>query len=195
MGLRLIEAPAQEPITLAEAKLAATEDGSAFDSAFSNIWIPTAREQVEFKTGQVMVTQTWLLTLDAFPSFCASGIKLPNPPLQAVNSVKYLNAAGDLVTLPGTEYEVVEDGLLAVIYPAFGKTWPSINKRPKAVQIEFIAGYASADEVPRSLKQWMLMAVATWYRQREGLVTGTIVADLPRDFFAGLLDLHRVPSL
>jgi hypothetical protein len=47
--------------------------------------------------------QTWLLALDAFPAW---EIELPQPPLISVASVKYIDDAGDLVTLASSEYKV-----------------------------------------------------------------------------------------
>lgn len=192
MGRVLVTAPAELPVSLAEAKLAVTEEGTAWDSAFNDIWIPAATSQAEGRTGRALVTQTWKLTLEAFP---CGAVALPYPPLQSVSSIKYLDPDGALQTLADSEYQVVNDELIGFVQPAYGKSWPSTRTYPGAIQIEFIAGFGAAADVPRDIKNWILMAVSTWYRQREGLVTGTIVNDLPRDFFAALLDRHVIPSI
>ncbi len=188
MSLTLITPPATEPITVDEAKLAATAEGTAYDAQFSGIWIPSAREQAEHRTGRALITQTWKLTLESFP---ALAIILPRPPLQSVTHIKYVDVNGNLQTLDAADYQVVTEALKGYVQPAYGKQWPACRPGPGAVQVTFVAGYGAASAVPRSIKVWMQMAVSTWYQQREGIVTGTIVNQLPRDFFAALLDAYR----
>ncbi|WP_137719346.1 head-tail connector protein [Methylobacillus flagellatus] len=194
MGLSVISAPEQEPITLALAKLEAGVDAdiTAFDSLFQSYWIPTAREQAEHRTGRALVTQTLRHTRDCFPG-CA--VRLPRPALQSVEHVKYIDPNGALQTLDPSRYQVVTDELLGWVLPAYGEAWPSVRAQPGAVQIQYVAGYGTPEQVPVSIKHWMLMAVATWFKQHEAVVTGTIVAELPRDFFAALLDPHSVEWL
>lgn len=192
MGRVLITPPAELPVTLAEAKLAATAEGTAHDSAFSDIWIPAAVSQAQSRTGRVFITQTWKLTLEAFP---CGAIPLPYPPLQSVSSIKYLDLDGVQQTLDTSEYQVINDELIGFVRPAYGKSWPSTRHYPGAIEIQFVAGYGLAVDVPRDIKNWILMAVATWYRQREGVVVGNIVNALPRDFCVALLDNHVIPRM
>lgn len=192
MRFELITPPAELPVTLEEAKLAATEDGSAYDTHFENIWIPAATLEAESRMGgRAIITQTWRLTLDCFPRM----INITRSPLIEVLSVKYIDLDGVLQTVNPADYAIQKGGLDGLIYPAYEKCWPLTRNEPGAVRIEFTAGYGDAADVPASIKNWILMAVATWYRQREGIVTGTIVSQLPRDFCAALLDqytIHRI---
>jgi uncharacterized phiE125 gp8 family phage protein len=190
MGLTLKVAPSVEPVTLAEAKLHCKMD-SADDDALITALIVAARQQAEHRTNRALVTQQWELTLEAFPDL----IELPKPALVSVQSVKYLDDNGVLQTLASTEYQVVISELIGYIQPAFGKTWPSCRVQPDSVVVAYTCGYGAADAVPQSIKAWMLMAIGTMYNQREGIITGTIVAEVPRDFFAGLLDPYWVPGL
>lgn len=192
MGRVLVTPPAVLPVTLAEAKLAAAAEGTANDTAFNDIWIPAAVNQAQSQTGRVFITQTWRLTQEYFP---CGAIPLPYPPLQSVSSIKYLDQDGVQQTLDTSEYQVVNDELIGFVRPAFGKSWPSTRNFPGAIEIEFVAGYGAADDVPRDIKNWILMATATWYRQREGVVVGNIVNTLPRDFCAALLDNYVIPRM
>lgn len=151
--------------------------------------IITARQQAEQRTGRALVTQAWEYTLDEFP--CDS-IDLPNPKLQTVESVTYLDTDGVRQTLASTEYQVVTDELVGRILPAYGKSWPSQREQPGSVAINYTCGYGAASAVPQGIKAWMLLAIATLYNQREVVITGTIVGEVPRDFFAALLDPHVV---
>lgn len=188
MGLTLKIAPGEEPVTLAEAKLHCKAEESA-DDALITALIVSARQQAEHRTGRALVTQKWELTRDSFP---VDSLELPNPKLVSVESVTYLDADGVRQTLANTEYQVVTDELIGRVLPAYGKSWPSCRVQPGSVAVNFTCGYGAAAAVPPSIKTWMLLAVGTWYGQREGIITGTIVAELPRDFFAALLDPYWV---
>lgn len=206
MGLTLKTAPSAEPVTLAEAKLHCKVDGTD-DDALITALIVAARQQAEHRTGRALVTQQWELTQDSWiqePDELDRlvnrrrnpyQIKLHHPVLQSVQSVKYLDDNGALQTLASTEYQVVISELVGYIQPAYGKSWPACRVQPDSVVIAYTCGYGDAAAVPVSLKSWIKMAVATLYAQREAIITGTIVAEVPRDFFAGLLDSYWVPGL
>ena len=188
MGLTLKTAPSAEPITLDEAKLHCKVDG-ADDDALITALIVTARHQAEQRTSRALITQQWEQTLDSFP---VDGIELANPKLVSVESVTYLDENGVRQTLANTEYQVVTDELIGRILPAYGKVWPSCRVQPGSVAINYTCGYGAAAAVPAGIKSWMLLAVGTWYAQREVVITGTIVGELPRDFFSALLDPYCV---
>lgn len=191
MGLTLKVAPSVEPVTLAEAKLHCKVDGTDDDTLITAL-IVSARQQAEHRINRALVTQQWELTLDEFP---ADSIDLPNPKLVSVQSVTYLDTSGVRQTLVSTEYQVITDELVGRIVPAYDKVWPDCRVQPGSVAINHTCGYGDVAAVPQSIKAWMLMAISTMYNQREGIITGTIVAEVPRDFFAGLLDPYWVPRL
>lgn len=183
MGLTLKTAPGAEPVTLAEAKLHCKADGTDDDTLITAL-IVAARQQAEQRTGRALVTQQWEQTLDRFP---LDSIDLSYPKLVSVESVTYLDANGARQTLANTEYQVVTDELVGRILPAYGKSWPSCRVQPGSVAINYTCGYGAAAAVPQGIKTWMLLAVGTWYARREGVVDAQ-VGELPRDFFAALLD-------
>lgn len=84
----LLEAPTEEPITLAQAKLAAGldwADGDVRDEQMRG-FIRAARQQVEFRTGLALLTQTRQVTL------CApAGAMVPMPwqalPVQSITPI------------------------------------------------------------------------------------------------------------
>lgn len=191
MGLILKVAPIAEPVTLVEAKLHCKVDGADDDTLLTAL-IVAARQQAEHRTNRALITQQWEYSLESFPAGC---IKLPMPALASVQSVKYLDDSGVLQTLANTEYQVVISELVGYIQPAYGKSWPSCRVQPDSVVVAFTCGYGAAGAVPNSIKAWMLMAISTMYSQREAIITGTIVAEVPRDFFAALLDPYWVPGL
>lgn len=190
MGQTLTVAPNEEPITLAEAKLHCRVDHTADDALITGL-ITAARQQAEHRTGRALITQQWVYTQDSFTDL----IQLPRPALVSVQSVKYMDGDGAQQTLANTEYQVVISELVGYLRPAFGKSWPACRVQPDSVVVAYTCGYGAAVAVPPSIRTWMLLAVGTWYAQREGIITGTVVTELPRDFFAALLDPYWVPGV
>jgi uncharacterized phiE125 gp8 family phage protein len=191
MALKLIIPPSEEPVTLAEAKLHCRVDGDD-DDALLTALIVSARQQAEHRTGRALLTQTWDLALDDFP---CDEIDLQLAPVQSISSVKYIDEDGVEQTISSSNYALDSFGVQHLVVPAYNYTWPTPRDIHHAVKVRFVAGYASAADVPASLKQWMLLAIGTLYKNREGVITGTIVAELPRDFLDGLLDAYRIVRL
>ena len=77
----LVEGPAAEPVTLAEAKAHARIDGEAEDGLVGSL-IAAARAEVENRTGRALVTQKWRIVKDQVP---ASGVmRLAPAPVRSV---------------------------------------------------------------------------------------------------------------
>ena len=79
-SLTLTTAPAVEPITKAEAYLQErlTPTGSPLshpEDALIDIYIAGARQWAELKTRRALITQTWTMKMDRFPS--AGAIQIP----------------------------------------------------------------------------------------------------------------------
>ena len=190
MGLTLIQAPSEEPITVEEAKASPSlRITTAANDTDIGTLIATARDTAETITRRAFVTQTWELVLDGFPS---GGIVVPLPPLQSVASIKYIDDNGDQQTLNPLLYAVDTDSEPGLVVPAYGETWPSTRDEVNAVRVRFVAGYGSKDNVPEAIKTWIKMRVGTLFVNSTTIVTGTIVEALKRDYVDGLLDPYRV---
>src|SRR5262245_27210237 len=90
MALRLITPPASEPISLTLAKSHLRVDHTDDDTLIT-AQIAGARFFAEKFTARAFITQTWELVIDQFPT---NEIKIPLPPLQTVNHIKYDDAGG-----------------------------------------------------------------------------------------------------
>jgi len=161
VALRLITAPATEPVSSAEAKLHLKVDGSTDDTLIAAL-ISAARILCESFQGRGYITQTWELTLDAFP---ASPFELPMAPLASVVSIKYKDADGTEYTVDSGDYVLdlsSEPGRVAL---ADGKSWPSVSLYPVGgVKIRYTVGGASA---PANVKQAILLTIGDWYEDRQ----------------------------
>lgn len=199
MSLKLISPPAVEPISLVEAKRHLVIDHDD-DDAMIAFLIQVARshfDAISGWSGRSIMTQTWDLVFDGFPMslpipFCGSwrntptfqseAIKVPHPPLQSVAFIKYLDASGAMQTMAPTDYMIDNaDPAKAWIIPT--SSWPASQATANAVQIRFIAGYASASDVPAHVRYSILMTLGSLYENREQVVVnsnGTVAtAEMP----------------
>lgn len=192
-GLKLVTAPTEEPITLADAKLHLRVTHTEEDGRIASM-IEAARRRCEAETRRALVTQTWDLTLPFWPgvgnSVVTSGpewpwmgrggrIILPKPPLQSITSITYLTPAGStLAVTEGTDFKV-RTGSPGVVSLKSGKSWPSVSTEDDPIMIRFVAGYGLGAAVPDSLVQGMLLLIGSMYEHREDLVVGQTPAMLP----------------
>jgi len=179
---QLVAPPASEPLTLAEAKDHLRVDHDLEDAAILRL-IRSAREAAEEATSRTLLPTTWRLKLERWPApELVDGrwireIRIEDC-LLSVGSISYRDVAGVLQVLDPSAYQV-DEGPPARIRPAYGASWPTARPGLGAVEVVYTAGYASADLVPASLMDWMLLHVGTHYENREGVVPGVSVAELP----------------
>lgn len=127
--------------------------------------------------GRELVNQTWKLTLDEFP---CDKITLPLSPLQEVESITYIDTNGDEQELAEDDDYTIIESEPAQIIPAYGKCWPSTRCYPGAVKVTFKAGYGpDGDTIPAPIKQAILLLIGHFYENREIIVTGATVAQIP----------------
>ncbi len=189
MSTQVVIQPATEPVSLAEAKAHLRVTSSDEDALISAL-IVAAREAAEHETGRSLITQTREKTLDVFPE----AIRLDYPPVQSITSIKFLDENGDEQTLSASSYKLdnASDSCPAWIKIATGRAWPSTYPEINAVRVRYVAGWASAAEVPQSIKQWMLLNIGHWYENREA---SSDMKREPLPFIGGLLDRYWIPSL
>ena len=175
MLLKLVTAPGEEPVTLAEAKshlrvLHASED------ALITTYAKAARLHVELTLGRALVTQTWDFWLPKFPD--SGVIELPKPPLQSVTWVKY-REDGIEQTLDAAAYTVVAPGLIGFLEEAPEATWPATQAHPQAVNVRFVAGFGNtSSDVPDDLRVGLLLLIEHLYHNR-GATTAEALKSTP----------------
>lgn len=191
MGLKLITPAAADPVSIDDAKAALRIDFADDDSDLSSS-ITAATRHAERFTGRAFIDQTWELVLDKFPS---NEIELKKPPLIEIVSIKYDDTDGNEQTLDPSRYTVDSVSEPGWVVPV-GGSWPSSFDAINAVRIRYRAGYLDngvsppTENVPQDIKRAILLEVGTFYAQRETLVIGQTVAQLPA--WENLLRHHRV---
>jgi uncharacterized phiE125 gp8 family phage protein len=182
MRLKRTAEPATLPVTLAEAKAQCRLLEDDEDDLIDGL-IAAATAMVEDYLGRSLVQQTWQLTLDGF----ADRIILPRGPVTSVSSLTCLDAAGAAQNVAGANWLFDNSGDPQAIVRQPSGSWPVPGAFANPIVITYVAGYAA---VPASIKHAILMLVANWFTNRETLLTGTIVAEMPFSTMA-LLENHR----
>jgi uncharacterized phiE125 gp8 family phage protein len=184
MALKIIQT-GEEPVDIETAKNHLRVDIDD-DNALIQSLITAAREYCESFTLRAITTQTLEYMLDTFPD---GPILLPRPPLINVDSIMYKDVNGAEIILDPSSYIVDADSEPAKIYPTNGE-WPSFEPYPvNAVHVRYLAGYE--ENLPKSIRQAMLLLIGHWYENREATVIGNVANNMP---FAveSLLWPHRV---
>lgn len=184
-------APTVEPLTTAEAKNHLRVDVDAEDNLIDSL-VVAARNVVEQHTGRQLITATWKLYLDDFPT---KQIVLPRPPLQSVTSIEYVDTDGNTATWSNDEYRVDSDMESARITEEYGESWPVARDVTQAVTITYNAGYGDASsDMPEAFRQAIRLLVGHFYENREQVT----VEGVPRTIPEGarrLLSPYRVGVL
>lgn len=170
MPVQVVTPPVSEPVFLDDV-LTHLGDVAVDQDYYIGGLIAAARSHVEQVTRRQLVTATLKLTLDCFP---CGPIFVPRPRLRGVNSIKYIDPAGNQQVWPDAEYQVDVVSEPGRISPAYGKSWPCTRPQFGAVEIEYPAGYGTPYEIPESIIEAMYLLISHWNENRETVLVGTI---------------------
>lgn len=191
MALKLITAPAAEPVSTSEAKSHLRVDTTADDTYIGTL-ITVARQNVESHLRRSLINQTWEVVLDAFP---AGVIRLPKPPLASVTSIKYTDDEGNESTYSSANYVVDSDTEPGRVVLKSGQTWPAVTlAAANGVRVRYVAGYGAAgSNVPQAIRQAILLVIGSLYENREDVLVaqGVSIGVLPFGVVA-LLAPYRI---
>lgn len=197
----LVEAPADEPVSLAEVKTFLRIDGTA-DDAILNMLIASARRMAEEYTKRAFITQTWQLVMDMFAAWeqvPAPGYRIAPTPF-LVNGSQAIQLSRqpiqEIIEITATDTANIETPVSADVYTLDtasgsillneGQNWPTGLRARSAVKVVFVAGWASAADVPEPIKQGIMQHVAASYSNK-------VCADIPEGAKA-LYDGFRLPE-
>lgn len=171
---RLVTAPATEPLTLNEVKLFLRVDDTTEDDLITSL-ITAARGLVEGHTWMPLISQTWAMQFDK-DELNLLVWNINKAPLISVSSITYYDSDNNIQTLAASSYEVDIYGSPARFRI---KTMPSVYDRMNALQLNFVCGYANAAAVPQPIKQALYMIIGHLYENRQDVITGTQVNEIP----------------
>ena len=187
-------APAELPLTLEEVKDHLHVTGTT-DDAMITAYLDSAVDQFDGARGilnRALVTQTWEMKRDGFPS--RGYFDLPLPPLQSVTSITYLDSNGDSQTLATSKYRVLnanDEMNRGRIELEYGESWPSTYSVQQAVTVTFIAGYGARNDVPPNTRHLIAATVKGSYDKRMPMEAEALMAT---PAYVGMFNVARFPS-
>lgn len=149
--------------------------------------IKEAVEEIEEAFGIALITQSWQMTMDTWPSgrqpwwdgvreahisvidgALAREVELPRYPLQSVTSVTTYAADNTSTALTVTDYfDIDTTSKRGRMTLKSGKTWPSALRTNKAIEIVYVAGYgASSVQVPAPIRRAVKQMASYIYENR-----------------------------
>lgn len=147
---------------------------AAADETLIEMCRMSAIDYVENFTNRQLLTATWKMYLNEFPS--VDYIELPYGNLQSVTSVKYKDSEGTETTLTVTTDYLVETNVDAtkgglergrIVLPYDG-SWPTATLYPSnPITIAFVCGWTAAAYVPYLIKAAILLLAADFYKFKE----------------------------
>jgi uncharacterized phiE125 gp8 family phage protein len=184
--LSVVTPPTDQPVTLGEAKAhlrvqADLTDDDAYITALIAA-VTAYHDGPDGKLGKAIMEQTLLLSLRWFAydgayqevPYCTvvreEGIDLPCPPIQAIDSIEYTDTQGNDQVLDAGSYTLDSDRVILT----YGSSWPLIRDIPNAVRVQYVAGYATAGEVPAPIKHMILLMIGHLYQNREAVTDGKV---------------------
>ena len=168
-------APKQPAASVVELRAHARKATSDEDqSLLQYLW--SATEYLEAWLNRSLITQTWELALDGGEP-ADDALDLPRGPLQSVTSVVTYDEKDAATTFAASKYEV--DKAAARIFLKDDNSWPTSLRGLRSFVVTYVAGYgAQVDDVPRSLRQAVLVIAAHLFEHREENFEG-VLAELP----------------
>jgi uncharacterized phiE125 gp8 family phage protein len=186
----LLTAPVVEPLSLAEAKAFLRVENNDDDDVIAAL-IAGARIHVEAQTRRALITQSWRLSLDAWPD--DGRIPVRPAPLQALAAARVYDLDNNAHALD-TQSFVLDLAGSTLAFAPWALAQP--QRIAAGIELDVVCGYgAAATDVPEPLRQAIRLLAAHWYENR-GLVESGItgVAVLPATVSA-LLAPYRMVSL
>ena len=158
--LTILDPPAAEPVSVADAKAHLRLTSSSEDGLVSRT-IAAAREVIEARTGRALVSQKIRLVLDRAPEHVAT---LPRGPLVSIDAVEVETADGVWTATDAFAAELGEAARLVATAP-----WPRPAKPIGGVRIDASVGYGGEGAAPADLLRAVLLLTAHFYERREPL--------------------------
>lgn len=184
-GVGIVTASGLTALTIAEVRSWLRVDDTVSDSDITAL-LTAAAAMVERDTGQVLLSSTFKLVLDEWPA--DQVIRLPRAPVTSIASVRYVDSTGAWQTLDSATYVLANIRNPARLGLAANKTWPDVASQIGAIEVSFVAGYASAAAVPKNLTMALRLLASHWNENREAVVVGSINQQLElgyRNLIAG----------
>jgi len=215
--LKVIIAPTEHPVTLEEVKAWLGGSIPASDDAMLSGLIAAATNAVEEYCRRKLMSTGLRATLDAWPANAspafdgvrqgpvndgvARALSLHKPPLISVEEVRYFGDDNASTIYDASNYFVdnSDPDQYGRLVLNDGADIPHGMRNAASVEVDYIAGYGGAADIPFAIRQAILMAIAHMYGNRGDCNTGDginsrggVLNPLEASGAAGILEPYRI---
>lgn len=185
--------PIIEPVTTDQLDVYLRGDGvlALEEGDLLRALISSAREYVEEVTHRALISQSYTLVMDSWPSVrntdlgwwdgvregsISAGaqrhVELPIGPLISVASVVTYSDDNTSTVFDASNYFLDTNATPGQVILNTGAVWPLSTRSRNGVEITYVAGYGDTPlDVPSPLRQAVKMIAAHWYENREFVKT------------------------
>lgn len=184
MTPQIVTAPVRYPVTIGDVRAQLRLDAGDDDTAIAG-YIAAATANVERMTGLALITRTYKVFLDAWPTDPKTGgtagyVKLLWAPLVSVTHVKTYDDDDVATTMSSGDYYVDATSYEGRIVLRSDASWPDVDRVANGIEIQWVAGFGSnAGDVPEPIRFAILLLISHWHANREPVNVGNIVNTLP----------------
>lgn len=196
-GSQIVTHPVAEPVSPVELQEHVVADDGILCPIKADGLIAAAREQIEETLGIAMITQTWIVALDRWPtgqepwwdgvrqgamselSGSNKTYELPRFPLISVTGVNVYNEAGSATAVNvSNTFDIDTYQRPGRISLKQGAVWPVALRSVNAIEITYTAGFgATKDDVPFALRQAVMMLAGYLWEHRGECSIGSAYHD------------------
>jgi len=189
MSATLVEYLGDEPLMFEDVAAQCRLDSEAERTYIESVLIPAARKLAEQKTGAAVRRARDLETFPWFPATLSLPLGLGQ--VTKVEQLRYRSVLNGEVVWDAAAYRLTQGGRASWVEPV-GDGWPMTARGSDAVRIDYTAGIDLSKHP--ALKQWLLLACAWLFEQRELYVVGQ-AQPMPGSFADTLLaEITLAPS-
>lgn len=184
---KVITAAAANVLTTSEVKNHLKVDTTADDTLIDNLIIAATNSCQEYTNRFFMDT-----VITQYGDNWSDVAELFKSPVQSLLfNVKYYDPAGVLQTLDASKYTLDNISHPARLVEAPNESWPDIIDNLNAVEINYVVGTRLASDVDNAIKQALLLTIGHWYQNREAVIVGRQVNEMPMSA-KYLLDQYKI---
>ena len=184
---KVITAALSNVLTTAEVKSHLKVDTTADDTLIDNLIVAATNSCQEYTNRfflKTLITQygdNWSDVSELFKS----------PVQTTLFNVKYYDTAGVLQNLDTSKYTLDNVSQPARLVEAPNESWPDHIDGINAIEVNYYVGVDTASEVDNAIKQALLLTIVHWYQNREAVIVGRQVNEMPMSA-KYLLDQYKI---
>ena len=184
---KVITAASSNVLTTTEVKSHLKVDTTADDTLIDNLIIAATNSCQEYTNRFFITTE-----ITQYGDYWSDVGELFKSPVQTtLFNVKYYDTVGVLQTLNTSKYTLDNISQPARLVAAPDESWPDIIDGLNAVEINYKVGVDNASDVDNAIKQALLLTIGHWYQNREAVIVGRQVNEMPMSA-KYLLDQYKI---